>query len=66
MTMFIGFVNHIIEKAHEEALPITITTGRQRTDCNGDMQVDVLIEYAESDKWIVAKFMNEAMEEFDR
>jgi phenylpyruvate tautomerase PptA (4-oxalocrotonate tautomerase family) len=30
------------------------------------MQVDVLIEYAESDKWIVAKFMNEAMEEFDR
>lgn len=66
MSIYIGFLNHMIEKAHEEALPITITTGRQQTDCNGDVQVEVLIEYAETDKWIFTKFLNEAINEYEQ
>ena len=35
----------LINRVHEENLPITIHEGNERVEANGDRQVDVLIDY---------------------
>ena len=35
----------LINRVHEENLPITIHEGNERFDANGDRMVDILIDY---------------------
>ena len=35
----------LINRVHEENLPITIQEGNEKTDGNGDRMVDVLLDY---------------------
>jgi hypothetical protein len=46
-TVELGVLNLMIERVHEDNLPIEIVTGHRIVDYNGDTQVDVMFEYAE-------------------
>lgn len=57
LTMYNKVLAYLIEIVHEEAVPVNVEIGSRHVDANGDTQVDVLLEYEESDKECV----NEAM-----
>lgn len=43
----------LIETVHEDDVPMNITTGASSVDCNGDRQVDVLLEYDDKDAALI-------------
>lgn len=43
----------LIEKVHEENIPVNITTGKSFIDYNGDKQVDVFMEYDDKNATLI-------------
>lgn len=48
-TMNNSILSILIDRVHEEGLPINLTTGNKQKDYNGDVQVDVLVECEDCD-----------------
>lgn len=48
-TMNNNILSILIDRIHEDNLPINITTGKREKDYNGDVQVDVLVECDDCD-----------------
>jgi hypothetical protein len=60
-----GLLSLVIDKVHEDDLPIDITTGKKSTDYNGDTQVDVLFEYKEEDKMLFTRVLSECINQYN-
>lgn len=43
----------LIEKVHEENIPVNITTGKSFIDYNGDKQIDVFMEYDDKNATLI-------------
>lgn len=48
-TMNNSILSILVNRIHEEDLPINITTGKREKDENGDVQVEVLVECEDCD-----------------
>lgn len=63
ITMHSKVSNILMELVHEENLPVNIETGPKHIDCNGDKQIDVLLEYEEKDADCVNEALTRAVNE---
>jgi hypothetical protein len=54
-------LNIMIERVHDENLPISITTGQVIKDYNGDTQVEVLFEFERQDIHIFQELLNSSI-----
>lgn len=48
-TMNNSILSILVNRIHEEDLPINITTGKRKKNENGDVQVEVLVECEDCD-----------------
>lgn len=48
-TMYKPYAAAVINRIHEENLPIEVHEGNEQIDCHGDRQVDVLLIYEDPD-----------------
>lgn len=48
-TMYKPLAAALINRIHEENLPIEVHEGNEQLDCHGDRQVDVLLVYDDPD-----------------
>lgn len=50
MTLHSKVLEYLLDTVHEESIQVNINIGAKKKDFNGDIQVDVLLEYEEKDK----------------
>lgn len=63
-TMNNNILSILIDRIHEEDLPINITTGNKQKDYNGDVQVDVLVECDDCDVELWHRVLNESVKTY--
>lgn len=63
-TMINPILSLLINRVHEDNLPIHITTGKLEKDYNGDVQVDVLVECEDCDVELWHRVLTESIEAY--
>lgn len=48
-TMYNPYAAAVINRIHEDNLPIEVHEGNEQLDCHGDRQVDILLVYDDPD-----------------
>ncbi len=61
VTMHKTVAELFISMVHEEAAPVNIETGNTQRDCNGDVQVDLMLDMQDDDKTIIDELLNRAV-----
>lgn len=63
-TMNNNILSILIDRIHEDNLPINLTTGKKQKDYNGDVQVDVLVECDDCDVELWHRVLAESIETY--
>ncbi|MEY8587912.1 hypothetical protein [Phocaeicola sartorii] len=63
-TIHSSILSQLINRVNEDNLPIHLITGKRQEDYNGDVQVDVLVEFDDCDAGIFHRILNESVETY--